>query len=293
MLKENWLIGFIGQGFIGKSYADDFENRGYKIVRYSVKQFPENKEKIKDCDAVFIAVPAQTLPTGFDDNVIVEVLKLVGKGKIAVIKCTLPQGYTEKFQAMYPDIFVVHSPEFLTEKNAAWEAAHPERNIIGYTEKSFPCCEDLMEILPPAEFKTIVPARTAELIKYAGNCLLYFKVMMMNIIYDISQKNGIDYDQLKAAVGADSRLGHSHLDIVHFGGRGAGGHCFIKDFAALREMYVKQFETERNNKDPHYIAGLNLLRATEEFNKSLLLETGKDKDLLQGVYGDDYDKVKI
>jgi len=293
MSTKDWLIGFIGQGFIGKSYADDFENRGYKIVRYSTNQFPENKEKIKECDAVFIAVPAQTLPTGFDDSVIVEVLKLIGKGKIAVIKCTLPQGYTEKFQAMYPDIYVVHSPEFLTEKTAKYDAANPDRNILGYTEKSFNRCGELMEILPPAPFETIVPAKTAELIKYAGNCWFYFKVMIMNIIHDIAVKNGVDYEQLKDAVAADKRIGRSHLDVVHQGGRGAGGHCFIKDFAALREMYVKQFETERNNNDPHYIAGLNLLRAVEEFNKSLLLETGKDKDLLKGVYGDDYDKVKI
>lgn len=32
------LIGFIGQGFIGKNYADDFENRGYEVVRYALEE---------------------------------------------------------------------------------------------------------------------------------------------------------------------------------------------------------------------------------------------------------------
>jgi UDP-glucose 6-dehydrogenase len=36
---------------------------------------------------------------------------------------------------------------------------------------------------------------------------------------------------------ADKRIGRTHLDAVHKGGRGAGGHCFIKDMAAFAEMY--------------------------------------------------------
>ena len=28
-------IGFIGQGWIGKHYADDFEQRGFDVVRYA------------------------------------------------------------------------------------------------------------------------------------------------------------------------------------------------------------------------------------------------------------------
>jgi len=58
------IIGFIGQGWIGKNYADDFEKRGYETVRYSLeKPYVDNKEKIKDCDLVFIAVPTPTTPT--------------------------------------------------------------------------------------------------------------------------------------------------------------------------------------------------------------------------------------
>ena len=30
-------IGFIGQGFIGKSYADDMERRGFRTVRYALE----------------------------------------------------------------------------------------------------------------------------------------------------------------------------------------------------------------------------------------------------------------
>ncbi len=40
------IIGFIGQGFIGKNYADDFENRGYTVIRYALEeQYIDNKER--------------------------------------------------------------------------------------------------------------------------------------------------------------------------------------------------------------------------------------------------------
>lgn len=49
------LIGFIGQGFIGKNLADDFEKRGFRIFRYSKRlDTPENRQKLSECDTVFI-----------------------------------------------------------------------------------------------------------------------------------------------------------------------------------------------------------------------------------------------
>jgi DNA polymerase III epsilon subunit-like protein len=82
---------------------------------------------------------------------------------------------------------------------------------------------------------------------------------------------------------ADPRIGPSHLRILHESrpgvpaGRGAGGHCFIKDFAALRELY------ERIR--PGDEAGSRFFRALEEKNIELLLDSKKDLELLAGVYG--------
>src|SRR5690606_30150579 len=105
-------IGFIGQGWIGKNYADNFEDRGYDIVRYSVEpEYVENKEKIKDCDIVFIAVPTPTTPEGFDSSIVQNVIELVGDGKVALIKSTIVPGTTEKIQEVYPNKYVMHSPE--------------------------------------------------------------------------------------------------------------------------------------------------------------------------------------
>ena len=69
-------------------------------------------KKKKKCDIVFIAVPAPTTPKGFDDSIIKEALKLVGKNKTAVIKSTIPVGKTEELQKKNKNIFVFHSQNF-------------------------------------------------------------------------------------------------------------------------------------------------------------------------------------
>ena len=46
--------------------ADDFEARGYDIVRYALEEpYKANKDKIKECQIVFIAVPTPTTEEGF------------------------------------------------------------------------------------------------------------------------------------------------------------------------------------------------------------------------------------
>ena len=285
---DNFTIGVIGQGWIGKNYADDFEKRGYRVVRYALEPaYAAYKDAIAQCDVVLIAVPTPTTPAGFDDSIVRAVVAHVGVGKIAVLKSTLLPGSTESIQKQYPDRIIMHSPEFLREANAAYDAAHPERNIIGVPEKS-PKYADaarmVLAVLPHAPYELVCSAREAEYIKYAGNSFLYLKVMFANLMHDVVAADGCDWESVRAALGADSRIGASHLKVTHESrpgvtpGRGAGGHCFIKDFAALRELYERLL--------PNDMTGAAVFRANEAKNIQLLKSSGKDIDLLRGVYGD-------
>jgi len=298
-MKEK-LIGFIGQGWIGKNYADDFEKRGYSVVRYALEEpYVNNGDKIKDCDIVFIAVPTPSTTDGFNDSILRKAIKSAGKGKTAVIKSTILPGTTESIQEENPDIFVMHSPEFLTEATAAYDAANPNRNIVGIpldTEEYKEKAKEVMAVLPRAPFELICKAKEAELIKYGGNNWFYFKIIFMNLLYDLAIKNGCNYDVIRDGMAADPRIGKSHLMPVHKsgtlgsdnydlrtekdkgGGRGAGGHCFIKDFAAFREIYEKTVGDEK---------GVAVLKALEDKNIDLLVKSKKDLDLLKGVYGED------
>ncbi|MBI5134449.1 MAG: UDP-glucose/GDP-mannose dehydrogenase family protein [Candidatus Taylorbacteria bacterium] len=287
--KRKVQIGFVGQGWIGKNYADEFSGRGFSITRYSQEEgYIVNKDKIAECDIVFIAVPTPTTPAGFDDRVVKEVVKLVGKGKIAVIKSTILPGTTKRIQSENRDIIVLHSPEFLSEATARHDAGHPMRNIVGIplsTSEHRQAAERVLSILPEASFKLICDSDEAEIIKYGANTFFYVKIVYMNMLYDLSQKHGADWNVIKSAFLSNPWMGNMHFDPVHKSGRGAGGSCFIKDFAAFSKM----IEKELSDKDGY----LDMLHAIEKVNLALLISTSKDLKLIQSVYGEEILKCAL
>ena len=284
-------IGFIGQGWIGRHYADDFEGRLYSVVRYALEEpYVQNKDAIKECDMVFIAVPTPTTPDGYSYAPVESALECLKPGATAVIKSTLVPGTTDELQKKFPDVFVMHSPEFLREAVAAHDAANPDRNLIGipvdnpeYNEKA----KQVLRVLPEAPYNKIMTAREAELVKYAGNGFLMTKVLFMNIMYDLVRQQGGDWAVVREAMIQDPRIGASHTKPVHSSGhvdapttehRGAGGHCFIKDFEALRKIFTDTVGQEK---------GTEMLTAMTNYNIELLTSSNKDIDLLKGVFGDD------
>lgn len=295
-MEDKPVIGFIGQGFLGKNYADDFERRGYPVVRFALEEpYRNNGEKLKECGIVFVAVPTPTVPNGapgavkFDDTIVRKAIGETAPASIVVIRSTLAPGVTESLQDQYGDRIILHAPEFLREVTAAYDAAHPERNIIGMprdTDSHRAAAKRVLEVLPEAPYKLVCSAREAEYIKYAGNAFLFFKVLFANLVYDATAKEGCDWEIIRQALGSDPRIGPSHLGVVHASGhpgapdgRGAGGHCLIKDFAALRARYEEIL--------PNDTEGIAALKALEEKNNRLLLSSGKDLELLKGVYGSD------
>ncbi len=275
---------------MGKNYADDFAKRGYEVIRYDRHEFKGNAKALRDCEIVFIAVPTPTTPDGFDLGAVESSLGLLRPGTTAVIKSTIVVGSTEKLQAKYPDLLVMHSPEFLTEKTAAYDAEKPNRNIIGISrEEHRQAAAKVLAVLPKAPYAAIIPAKDAEFIKYGGNCWFYFKVIFMNIFYDLVQRSGGDFQKIIEGMAADPRIGSTHLVAVHQGGRGAGGHCFIKDFEAFIEMVSKTSHQEAEDSQK-----IKLLTAMRDYNiDHLLCKTGKDIDLVKGIYGEDRCKSKI
>jgi UDP-glucose 6-dehydrogenase len=141
----------------------------------------------------------------------------------------------------------------------------------------------VLAVLPQAPYEKVCSAREAELIKYGGNCFLMTKVVYMNVLYDLAEACGADYGVVAEAMAADARIGASHMNVVdssgHRGakrGRGAGGHCFPKDFSALRTFAQGVLGTS---------ADVAFLKAAEDANLHLLCGTDKDQDLLEEVYG--------
>ncbi len=273
-------IGFIGQGWIGKNYADDFERRGFNVIRYGKESpYDKNKDIISSCDIVFIAVPTPTTPKGFDASIVGEVLKLIGIGKIAVIKSTILPGTTESLQKEHPKITILYSPEFLSEATAAYDSSHPFSNIVGLSKDDSAhraAAEKVLEILPKSPFTQICSSTEAEIIKYSHNASGYVQIVFFNTMYNIAQNMHADWDNIQKALEKDPFISSRYARPLHKSGRGAGGHCFIKDFAALVDLYAKKTD------DP---LGEKMLRSIEKKNEELLRSTNKDTNILEDVYG--------
>lgn len=281
MDTKKLVLGCIGQGYVGKNYADDLEDRGYHVVRYALEEpYVGNRERITECDIVFIGVPTPTTPEGFNDSIVRDAVGMVGVGKTAVIKSTILPGTALSIQEQYPDRTVLFSPEFLSEATARQDVSNPFASIVGMTlpDTQTEIAERVLSILPDAPFKQIMTSTEAEIFKYAHNVSGYVQIVFFNVLYDLATRLGADWAHINPAIIADPYISNRYSNPIHKSGRGAGGHCFIKDFAALRELYARELPD-----DP---AGIEFLDGAARKNIDFLMSTGKDLHLLKGVYGE-------
>lgn len=277
-------IGFIGQGFVGGNLADNYEGRGYKdrMVRYSHEpEYIDNKEDIKKCDLVFIAVPTPSTPKGFDSSILFDVIPLTSPGTVIALKSTMPPEVVRELQLFFSSRTIMLCPEFLTEVTAKFDTDHPERNIVGISNIEHDGLKEkaqaLIDTMPYAPYSKICTYEEASLAKYGGNCFFLVKNMFFNVLYDLANEYGADWEVLREMITMDSRIHDVHTNPVHKGGRGAGGHCLIKDFYALNDMVHDKMEGDTFAKV--------LMTINEEMNAKLLKESKKDLDLLEGVFG--------
>jgi UDP-glucose 6-dehydrogenase len=146
----------------------------------------------------------------------------------------------------------------------------PDRQILGVTPQSYNVAGDVMAMLPLAPFERVVPCTVAEMIKYAGNTWFALKVSFSNQMYDLAQKLGVDYDEVKECMAADKRIGRTHLDIFHKGYRGYGGKCLPKDTRALIQLAESKG------------VELTLLKMAEDYNNALVAAQGMDIQWYEG-----------
>ena len=107
----------------------------------------------------------------------------------------------------------------------------PDRIVIGTNSKT---AEDVMrELYAPFnrnhEKIIVMDVRSAELTKYAANCMLATKISFMNEMANLAEMLGADIEMVRQGIGSDPRIGYQFL----YAGVGYGGSCFPKDVQAL------------------------------------------------------------
>ncbi|VFP85907.1 UDP-glucose dehydrogenase family protein [Candidatus Erwinia haradaeae] len=209
--------------------------------------------------------------------------KYMNHYKVILNKSTVPVGTTEHISCLIKKTLkqrgiqlrydVIFNPEFLKEGTAVTDCMNPDRIIIGASNTN--AIKLLYELYKPFNQHDnrilLMDIRSAELTKYAANCMLATKISFMNEIANLAELLGADIEKVRQGIGSDSRIGNSFI----YPGCGYGGSCLPKDIRALIRIAEK--------------IGYHsyLLKAVEDINeiqkhKLLTLIKNHYKDALQG-----------
>jgi UDP-glucose 6-dehydrogenase len=278
-------IGFIGTGFVGGSLIRNMEARGFKnLVTYSLEH-QETKEQIKDCFITFIAVPTPTIKGHLDTTILEEVLGLIGDGNVAVIRSTVDVEALYRLQAIFDNISIIHNPEFLDEVTAQSDTDNPQKQILGVwnteDEGEVAIANIVMDMLPEAPYKAIMTYKESAMIKYIHNAFFVFKNVFFNMSYDLVKRNEGDWDEVIKAVVSDKRITPTHTNIFHKSGRGAGGHCLIKDFPVFKDMVGKTNQWDMTDRTE---LAYDICALVEKHNLDTLKTADKDQDIVSECY---------
>jgi UDPglucose 6-dehydrogenase len=160
---------------------------------------------------------------------------------------------------------VVSNPEFLKEGDAINDFMKPDRVILGTDNiRTSKLMETLYAPFARSREKMIVMSiKSAELTKYAANCMLATKISFMNEMANICEYIGADVNDVRMGIGSDHRIGYHFI----YPGVGYGGSCFPKDVKALINT------TRENGYEPKLITAVDEVNARQ---KEVLADKIKD-----------------
>ena len=181
------------------------------------------------CDLCYVDTVAEQIGASMDAPLIV------------VNKSTVPVGTADRVRGLVSaalakrgcdlEFDVVSNPEFLKEGDAVQDFMKPDRVVVGTENPK--SAEMLKALYAPfarsREKLIIMRTRSAEMTKYAANCMLATKISFINEVANICERVGADVSEVRLGIGSDHRIGYDFI----YPGVGYGGSCFPKDVKAF------------------------------------------------------------
>ena len=192
-------------------------------------------EVARRASIVFLCVPTPQDEDGSADLSYIEAAAgeigpLLESGSVIVNKSTVPVGSARVVEGVIQrgDISVVSNPEFLREGTAVRDFLHPDRVVVGSSDRG--AAQRVAELYRSLDTEVhITDAASSETIKYAANGFLAMKLTFVNEVAALCEGVGADVEAVLTGIGMDRRIGREFLRP----GPGWGGSCFPKDSRAL------------------------------------------------------------
>ncbi|KAB7687158.1 nucleotide sugar dehydrogenase [Plesiomonas shigelloides] len=221
LVKSNYAAGRLTFTTDAKSGVDHGE------IQFIAVGTPPDEDG--SADLQYVLAVAKTIATHMQSH------------KIVVDKSTVPVGTADKVRAAITEVLqargselafdVVSNPEFLKEGAAVSDCMKPDRIVIGSDNAD--AVEMMRELYAPFNRNhdrlICMDVRSAELTKYAANCMLATKISFMNEMANLAECLGADIEMVRKGIGSDPRIGYHFI----YPGCGYGGSCFPKDVQAL------------------------------------------------------------
>jgi len=259
---------------------------------------------LSDSDLALICVGTPPKPDGSSDLSMIDSASIsigkaiqdIKKPIVIAVKSTVPPGTTQN--VIMPNVLIhsgvdqcnlgfVMNPEFLREGLAVHDFFHPNRIVIGCSDKS---AGDLVENAYNGLNAPVIRTgiTEAEMIKYASNAFLATKISFANEIGNICKRLGLDVYEVMKGVGMDPRISPFFLNA----GAGFGGSCFPKDVLALIRL------AESLDENPSILKSVIDVNDRQPLRMITLLESkvgnleGKRIALLGLAFKDDTDDIR-
>jgi len=251
-------VAIVGYGAVGRGIHTLFPHAAI----YDEPLGIGSREEVNRCEFAFVSVPTPQGSDGECNTSIVENVVSWIESDIIILRSTVEVGTTDRLRETLGK-HVIFQPEY----GPAETPDHPFNDlrkirwvILGGQRQDTIRAADLYKTTFNADI-TIqqTDARTAELTKYMENCFLALKVTFCNEFYDIANKVGVDFNEMRELWLLDPRIGRSHTFVMP-DSRGFGGKCLPKDLSAMIHTALDQ------NYYPNLLMGLQ--RANEEIRAS-------------------------
>ena len=264
----NYFIGIIGVGVLGTAILESFT----PIKSIDIKCYDKYKTNTNTNNDIYVSTLADLyhcniiflcLPTEYDtvkkaynkteiDSVLYELALLNYKG-IIVLKSTVEPKTTSKLSVLYPQLTLIHNPEFLTARTATHDFKHQKHIVLGIQtafQKSRAKTQDndLDEIIPSyvtyiktffeTYFKdatiTLCSSDESESMKLFCNSFYATKIQFFTEIKLLCDKMDIKYTNVIELMLKNGWINPMHTTIPgHDGELSFGGKCLPKDINAL------------------------------------------------------------